>query len=901
MVPEVIQSSAMDCGPASLKAMLEGFGIPVSYGRLREACQTDVDGTSISRMDDIANQLGLETEEIMVPADHVGLSPTAAFPAIAVVRHSTGGAHFVVIWRQWGALVQVMDPAIGRLWITRRQLQGQLYRHAQPVSVADWRQWAGEDENLLCLQTRLAPLGATEPVRERLLQVARDDASWYGLARLDAAVRLIAGAVRANGLRRGREASAALQHLMQSSSVEIPRPFWSVEAVPSDEEEQALILHGVVLVRALARRSPEEAVEPSDSPTLLAALTGPTERPGAALWRLMRADGLASPSAALGMSAVAAAAVLLEALLFSGLVNVGQELGLAGSRLGAIGALLLFSTGVLLLELPAWQLVLGIGRRLETRLRMEFLRKIPRLGHPYFASRLMSDMAERGHSLHAIRQVPVLARRFVSATLQLFVTTIGIAWIDPMCAPIALAAVLIAMGVPTLAQPLLAEQDLQVRTRWGGLSRFYLDALMGATPILAHGARWTMQREHERLTVQWCQAGLRLQRSVVVVQGLVSMVGFAMAVALVAVHLASSGETSAMLLLIYWALKVPALAQEIALCARQAPALRNVTLRILEPLGAPEEPTSAANTGKGFDEPDTPTVPAPAEPAEPKTQPDAAPSDEEPMQAVSLSVEAVTVRLAGHTVLRDIDLHVPCKQHVAVVGPSGAGKSTLMALFLGWQRPWHGKVLVNGHPAAGKRLAWLRRHTAWVDPDVQVWNRSLHDNLRYGSPESSTSSFGTVLEQSDLMSVLLSLPEGLATPLGEGGGSISGGEGQRVRLARAFLRQGVRLAVLDEPFRGLDRHQRSELLRRARKCWQNATLLCVTHDVGQAIGFDEVWVVENGRIVERGVPEELAAEPKGRFRTLLDAENATRAAIFSPDRWRRLHIDNGRLLERATE
>src|SRR6266436_8165076 len=69
LVPEVVQTSAMDCGPASLKCLLEGFGIPVSYGRLREACQTDVDGTSIDTIESIAVQLGLEAEQVMVPPE----------------------------------------------------------------------------------------------------------------------------------------------------------------------------------------------------------------------------------------------------------------------------------------------------------------------------------------------------------------------------------------------------------------------------------------------------------------------------------------------------------------------------------------------------------------------------------------------------------------------------------------------------------------------------------------------------------------------------------------------------------------------------------------------------------------------------------------------------------------
>src|ERR671923_1912833 len=71
LVPEVVQTSAMDCGPAALKCLLEGFGIPVSYGRLREACQTDVDGTSIDTLEEVAQQLGLEAEQVMLPVDHL--------------------------------------------------------------------------------------------------------------------------------------------------------------------------------------------------------------------------------------------------------------------------------------------------------------------------------------------------------------------------------------------------------------------------------------------------------------------------------------------------------------------------------------------------------------------------------------------------------------------------------------------------------------------------------------------------------------------------------------------------------------------------------------------------------------------------------------------------------------
>src|SRR5262245_6499399 len=117
LAPEVVQTSAMDCGPAALKCLLEGFGVRVSSGRLREACQTDVDGTSIDTLEEIAAQLGLEAEQVMVPEDHLLLPGVAPMPALVVVRQPNGTTHFVVVWRRHGPLVQVMDPATGRRWV----------------------------------------------------------------------------------------------------------------------------------------------------------------------------------------------------------------------------------------------------------------------------------------------------------------------------------------------------------------------------------------------------------------------------------------------------------------------------------------------------------------------------------------------------------------------------------------------------------------------------------------------------------------------------------------------------------------------------------------------------------------------------------------------------------------
>src|SRR5438034_10014857 len=146
LVPEVVQTSAMDCGPASLKCLAEGFGIPVSYGRLREACQTDVDGTSIDTLEEVAVGLGLDAEQVMIPADHLLLPEAGALPCIVVVRLADGFTHFVVLWRRHGGQVQVMDPATGRRWPTTERFLSDLYVHQMPVPAGGWREWAGSPE-----------------------------------------------------------------------------------------------------------------------------------------------------------------------------------------------------------------------------------------------------------------------------------------------------------------------------------------------------------------------------------------------------------------------------------------------------------------------------------------------------------------------------------------------------------------------------------------------------------------------------------------------------------------------------------------------------------------------------------------------------------------------------------
>ncbi|MCA3572644.1 MAG: ABC transporter permease, partial [Aestuariivirga sp.] len=180
--PEVVQTSAMDCGPAALKCLLEGFGIRASYGRLREACQTGIDGTSIDTIEAVANRLGIAAEQVMLPPDQLFQGSNATLPALAVVQLPSGPAHFILVWRQAGHWLQVMDPAAGRRWVRREEFLKELFRHELSVPAADWRDWAAGDEYRDAVTQRLAALGVGQRAAAGFLATALADDNWYSAA-----------------------------------------------------------------------------------------------------------------------------------------------------------------------------------------------------------------------------------------------------------------------------------------------------------------------------------------------------------------------------------------------------------------------------------------------------------------------------------------------------------------------------------------------------------------------------------------------------------------------------------------------------------------------------------------------------------------------------------------------
>jgi ABC-type transport system involved in cytochrome bd biosynthesis fused ATPase/permease subunit/predicted double-glycine peptidase len=894
--PEVVQTSAMDCGPATLKSLLEGFGIPVSYGRLREACQTDLDGTSIDTLEEIALKLGLDAEQVMIPPDHLFLPEARALPAIVVVRQPSGLTHFLVAWRCHGPMVQLMDPATGRRWMSHRQFLDDVYRHEFPLSASYWRAWAGSEEFLGSLRHRLNALGISAAVRARLVDVAMADPDWRTIAALDAATRMSEIVARAGGVTARNVSEQLLESLFEQARLNpvgkkqpIPDHYWIVQAGPlTAKGEEQLVVRGAVLVRVLGRRmdheipgTAKEAGSPGAelSPELAAALTERPSQPGRELFRQVRADGLLAPAVLVVALALASAGTVLEAILFRGLLDIGRDLNTTVQRMAAIGGLLIFEAMFLSFEFPIVTGLLRLGRRLEVRLRVAFLQKIPRLMDCYLRSRLISDMAERSHRLHTLRLLPELGGLFLRSSFEMLLTTAGLIWLDPPSAPLAIAVTTLSLTLPMLANPFLNERHLRIRTHLAGLSRFYLDALLGLLAVRASGAERALAYEHQQWVGQWARASLAQLRMVVAIEAAQGFAGFGLAAWLLFSHWSRAGDGGGALLMAYWALRLPVLGQEIALVARQYPEQRSLTLRLLEPLGAPERTSS----------------PEPQNEKDRMVEQPRASTGREPF-AATIRFQDVTVRAAGHIILAGINLDIPAGTHVAIVGPSGAGKSSLVGLLLGWHRAAQGCVLVDEQVLDEQGVDILRRGLAWVDPTVHVWNRSLIDNLRYGNHDELT--LNSVLHQVDLLRLVGTLPDGMQTALGEGGALVSGGEGQRIRAARAMLRSQVRLAILDEPFRGLDRDQRHGLLTRVRELWRNATLICITHDLSETRTFDRVLLLDRGRVQEDGAPASLAHDSASRYHAMLQAEEAVRSSYSSDQIWRRARLETGQLASR---
>ncbi|HYD15608.1 MAG TPA: glucan ABC transporter ATP-binding protein/ permease [Hyphomicrobium sp.] len=220
--------------------------------------------------------------------------------------------------------------------------------------------------------------------------------------------------------------------------------------------------------------------------------------------------------------------------------------------------------------------------------------------------------------------------------------------------------------------------------------------------------------------------------------------------------------------------------------------------------------------------------------------------------------ENVSFRFPGtEQGVTDIALAAAPGQTVALVGPTGSGKSTTLSLLMRLRAPDQGRIVIDGHDVADVTLASLRQSIAVVFQDAGLFNRSIGDNIAIGRPGATLAEVETAARLAEAHDFIMRKPEGYGFVIGERGAALSGGERQRIAIARAILKDAP-ILVLDEATSALDAETEARIKRALDRLRAGRTTFIIAHRLSTVANADEILVLDQGRIVERGRFRELA-------------------------------------------
>jgi subfamily B ATP-binding cassette protein MsbA len=226
-------------------------------------------------------------------------------------------------------------------------------------------------------------------------------------------------------------------------------------------------------------------------------------------------------------------------------------------------------------------------------------------------------------------------------------------------------------------------------------------------------------------------------------------------------------------------------------------------------------------------------------------------------------------------VLHDITLEAAPGETIALAGPTGAGKSTIVSLIPRFYDPWQGEVRIDGRDARSYTLASLRQQVALVLQDSILFYGSIYDNIAYGADNPTPDEVVAAAHVARVDEFAENLPDGYETLVSERGSTLSGGQRQRIAIARAVLRDAP-IVILDEPTSGLDALSERYVLAGLEALTAGRTVFVVAHRLSTLRRADRIYVVEGGRIVQRGTHARLTRRA-GLYRSMYVAASEAAA------------------------
>jgi ATP-binding cassette, subfamily B, bacterial len=210
----------------------------------------------------------------------------------------------------------------------------------------------------------------------------------------------------------------------------------------------------------------------------------------------------------------------------------------------------------------------------------------------------------------------------------------------------------------------------------------------------------------------------------------------------------------------------------------------------------------------------------------------------------------------GRPVLHGVSLEAKPGEVLAIVGPTGAGKTTLVHLLVRFFDPWSGRVTIGGHDIRDFRYRSLRQQVALVMQDPFILPQTVAENIAYGRPDASREEVVAAAKAAGADEFIERLPEGYDAVIGERGATLSGGEKQRLSIARAFLKDAP-ILILDEPTSALDTRTEARLLEALDRLMEDRITFVIAHRLSTTRRANQIVVLEHGEIVERGTHEDL--------------------------------------------